>query len=50
MSGFSVNIRSFSIEEAELWAIFNGLKLAWSEGYRKLLLESDCDTVLKWLK
>jgi ribonuclease HI len=26
---------------AELWAITNGLKLAWSKGFRKIILESD---------
>jgi ribonuclease HI len=26
---------------AELWAIANGLQLAWSKGFRKIILESD---------
>jgi len=39
--GFALNIRICTSVGAELWAITNGLKLAWSKGFRKIILESN---------
>jgi ribonuclease HI len=39
--GFALNIGICTSVGAELWAITNGLKLAWSKGFRKIILESD---------
>lgn len=35
---------------AELWAILMGLKLAWANGYRKVILESDSAVGLALIK
>jgi ribonuclease HI len=34
--GFALNIGICTSVSAELWAITNGLKLAWSKGFEKL--------------
>jgi len=39
--GFAINIGICTSVGAELWAIANGLQLAWSKGFRKIILESD---------
>ncbi|KAK2661945.1 hypothetical protein Ddye_000519 [Dipteronia dyeriana] len=41
LGGFSLNKGVGSVIEAELWGIFEGLKLAWEARYRKLVVESD---------
>jgi len=39
--GFTLNIGIYTLVGAELWAITNGLKLAWSKEFQKIVLESD---------
>jgi ribonuclease HI len=39
--GFALNIGICTSVSAELWAITNGLKSAWSKGFQKIILESD---------
>ncbi|KAL5763547.1 hypothetical protein ACOSP7_019811 [Xanthoceras sorbifolium] len=51
LGGFSSNKGIGSVLEAELWAALEGLHLAWSSGYRSVILESDsADTVKLLLK
>ena len=39
--GFSMNLGSCSIMEAELWGLYQGLKIAWERGFRLLQVEVD---------
>nr|WMB96843.1 reverse transcriptase [Solanum melongena]WMB97160.1 reverse transcriptase [Solanum aethiopicum] len=39
--GFTRKLGWGPITKAELYAIYSGLSLAWSQGYRKVILESD---------
>ncbi|XP_038687586.1 uncharacterized protein LOC119986972 [Tripterygium wilfordii] len=48
--GFSINIGICSAVEAELWAVFEGLSLAWQNGFRKVFLETDSLVVASWLQ
>ena len=50
LGGFSINLGCCSVEGAELRAVLHGLKMAWDSGSNRLILESDCLTVVKWLK
>lgn len=36
-------------EQAELWAVFLGLNLAWHQGYRKVMLETYSSTIFNLL-
>ena len=36
-----LNIGVGSVIEAELWGLYEGLKMAWNSGFRKVLIESD---------
>ncbi|KZV47102.1 ribonuclease H protein-like, partial [Dorcoceras hygrometricum] len=45
--GFTHNIGRCSIEEAELWAVYKGLQVAWETGLKKIQLEVDSETVIK---
>ena len=49
MVGFTINIGCCSTVEAELWAVIQGLKLAWDKGYRKVILLVDSSVVVNWL-
>ncbi|XVE63501.1 hypothetical protein DITRI_Ditri07aG0025300 [Diplodiscus trichospermus] len=46
LKGFTANIGTCSVPEAELWGIIHGLRLAWSLGYRKVLLGVDSKLVV----
>lgn len=37
------------MEEAEVWGIYYGLKLAWEKGFRSIIIESDSRRVVDWL-
>ncbi|KAH9720545.1 proline transporter 2 [Citrus sinensis] len=39
--GFSMNLGSCSIMEAQLWGLYQGLKIAWERGFRLLQVEVD---------
>ncbi|OMP00857.1 hypothetical protein COLO4_12315 [Corchorus olitorius] len=48
--GFSQAIGKCSIDMAELWAIQQGISLAWSRGIRALEVESDSATSINMIK
>ncbi|XP_056175267.1 uncharacterized protein LOC115691638 isoform X3 [Syzygium oleosum] len=48
--GYSLNLGKWSSLVADLWAIFQGLKLVWDRGYRQVLVVSDSCTALECLK
>ena len=50
MVGFALNKGVGSVLEAEIWGIFKGLKLAWSTGFRKVMVESDSQAAVLLLK
>lgn len=39
--GFTYNMGQSTIEEAEAWGIFRGLKLCWVKRYKKVIMECD---------
>lgn len=39
--GFAANLGSASAIEAEIWGIYYGLSLAWSQGFEKVLVSSN---------
>lgn len=41
ISGFSRSLGVATVLHSELWAILDGLNLAWDRGFRKIILESD---------
>ncbi|XP_061354128.1 uncharacterized protein LOC133298795 [Gastrolobium bilobum] len=41
LNGFAYKLGFCSSFKAELWGILRGLEMAWSKGYRKIILESD---------
>jgi ribonuclease HI len=49
LGGFSKGLGVCSIEVAELWGAWEGLKLAWNQGYRKVELRLDAMNVVKIL-
>ncbi|CAN1126125.1 Putative ribonuclease H protein At1g65750 [Linum perenne] len=49
ISAFTGNIGDCSITRAELSAIVQGLKLAWSIGIRKIIVQSDLETAISLL-
>ena len=49
IQGYSVNLGR-SIEEAEVWAVIHGMKMAREMGVKRLLVESDCLLVVQWLR
>ncbi|KAK8580708.1 hypothetical protein V6N12_070963 [Hibiscus sabdariffa] len=40
--GFVKSIGSSNSLQAELWVIFEGMKLAWEFGFERLLIQNDC--------
>ncbi|KAK3219521.1 hypothetical protein Dsin_013491 [Dipteronia sinensis] len=46
LSGFALNKGTDSVNEAEVWGIFEGLKLVWKEGHKKVVVESDSQNVV----
>jgi ribonuclease HI len=46
IGGFARNIGICSSVNAELWAVYVGLQLAWDRGFRKVDLESDSKVVV----
>ncbi|KAL5775782.1 hypothetical protein ACOSP7_013339 [Xanthoceras sorbifolium] len=49
LGGLAVNKGRGSVLEAELWDIFESLKLAWDAGYRRIIVESDSKSVVDLL-
>ncbi|XP_054782099.1 uncharacterized protein LOC129289366 [Prosopis cineraria] len=50
VAGFTHFLGSCSAYEAEAWAIWKGLQLAWDMGFKKVILESDAKAVIDDLK
>ena len=48
--GFMYNIGACTPLEAELWAILEGLRVAWNAGYRNVLLEADSQQAISAVK
>ena len=49
IKGYSYNIGSCNVLAAEMWGAIKGLKIAWSEGHRKVLLGIDSALAVKWI-
>ncbi|KAF7833187.1 putative ribonuclease H protein At1g65750 family [Senna tora] len=47
---FIANLGSASVLSAELWGIFHGLKTAWEQRFRKVILESDSSLAINHVK
>lgn len=45
--GIGRNIGRYSVEQSELWVIYDGLQLAWSSKWNNIIVESDCALVVK---
>ncbi|KAK5811266.1 hypothetical protein PVK06_026593 [Gossypium arboreum] len=45
--GFSRKIRYWDVTRAELWALLDGLEVAWQVGYKKVEIESDSLKAIK---
>lgn len=50
ISGFGANLGVGTVNEAELWALYYGLQLAWNEGQRRVIVEMDSQIILGWIK
>ncbi|CAL1404047.1 unnamed protein product [Linum trigynum] len=46
-AGFVANIGSASAALTEIWALFYGLELAWKEGHRAIIVQSDSQLVIQ---
>lgn len=44
------NIGRCSLEQAELWVIYDGLREAWDAKWNKVLIETDCALAIKKIK
>ena len=49
MGGFSIKLGSCSKTEAEIWAVIYGLRMAWDQDIRRLVVEVDSSPVAKCL-
>ncbi|KAK1568870.1 hypothetical protein Q3G72_029974 [Acer saccharum] len=50
LGGFTLNKGMGSVIEVELWGIFEGLKIAWKAGYKKVIVETDSQMAVLLLK
>lgn len=48
--GFASRMGVCGVVEAEMWGVLKGLELAWSEGCRRVLVETDSEVVARHLK
>ena len=48
--GFTARLGSSKIEEAESWALLQGLKMARENGARRLIIELDSLAVYRWIR
>lgn len=46
---FSHKLEPCSVLEAELWAIYHGMSIAWGRGFRNLIVESESANAIKLL-
>ena len=49
LAGFALNKGSGIVIEAEMWGVYEGLKLVWRAGFRRVLVESDSKYVVMLL-
>ena len=49
ISGFSLRIGYCTSDEAELWGLIQGLRVAWEKGIRILGVEVDSTDVINWI-
>ncbi|KAL5748778.1 hypothetical protein ACOSQ2_026075 [Xanthoceras sorbifolium] len=49
LGGFTVNKGTGSALDSEVWGMVEGLLYAWQDGYKFLLVETDCFTVFEVL-
>ena len=49
IGGFLINIGMCDAIGAELWAVLQGMTLAWDRGYRFVTVEVDSSIVVLWL-
>jgi len=49
VAGFTCNLGSCSVIEAEQWAVYRGLQLAWDLRLEKIIIESDSKNVIDLL-
>ncbi|KAF7814421.1 ribonuclease H [Senna tora] len=47
ISGYMANLGTTNVLTAELWGIYYGIKTAWAQGYRKVVVESDSTMAVK---
>lgn len=45
IKGFTHNLGSCSVPKAEVWVVLQGLELAWKQGFRKVVIETDSKLV-----
>lgn len=48
--GYSHRLHPCTVLESELWSIFHGLRIAWSRGFTKIVIESDCSVAIDLLQ
>ncbi|XP_061347266.1 uncharacterized protein LOC133292825 [Gastrolobium bilobum] len=46
LGGFAYKLGICSSFKAELWGVLRGLELAWNEGFRNIIIESDSSSVI----
>ncbi|KAK3220790.1 hypothetical protein Dsin_014760 [Dipteronia sinensis] len=49
LGGFALNRGVGSVIDAELWGIFVGLKIIWKAGFKKVIIESDSQSIVALL-
>ena len=49
MHRYSLNLGICSVEEAKLWAIVHGMRLAWETGSKRIQVETNCLMIVNWL-
>ncbi|KAL5822912.1 hypothetical protein ACOSQ3_020836 [Xanthoceras sorbifolium] len=49
LGGFAVNKGRGSVLEAEIWGIFEGIKLVWEASYKKVVIELDSKSAVELL-
>jgi ribonuclease HI len=49
LSGFAKSLGTCSVMVAELWGVFEGLKLAWEKGHKLVELQMDAKEIVKAL-
>ena len=48
--GFQKYVGRTRATSAEIWAIWQGLEILWSQDYRHVIMETDCQHALEWIQ